>query len=169
MENEIENKNLNFFEKVSIFFKNNIKILISLLLLILIFILGYVYLDYHQNIKNERASEKFIKAGLSLSLEDKDKAKEIYKEIIFSNNKFYSLMSLNNIIDNNLEKDSNEVLKLFLKLEKLKLEKEEKNLLKLKKALFLIKISRENEGDILLKEIISQNSIWKDTASELLK
>ena len=169
MDNEIENKNLNFFERVSNFFKNNIKILILSLLLILIFILGYVYLDYRQNIKNERASEKFIKAGLSLSLENKEKAKEIYKEIIFSHNKFYSLMSLNNIIDNNLEKDSNEVLNLFLKLEKLKLEKEEKNLLKLKKALFLIKISRENEGNMLLKEIVSQNSIWKDTASELLK
>ena len=94
MENEIENKNLNFFEKVSIFFKNNIKILISLLLLILIFILGYVYLDYHQNIKNERASEKFIKAGLSLSLEDKDKAKGnardtfIFLKNSISSNKF---------------------------------------------------------------------------------
>jgi hypothetical protein len=33
----------------------------------------------------------------------------------------------------------------------------------------LIKISRKEEGDKLLKEIISSDSIWKETALEILK
>ena len=50
----------------------------------------------------------------------------------------------------------------------MKLEKESKNLVKLKKALFLIKISKNQEANKLLNEIISDDSIWKNTAEELL-
>ena len=41
--------------------------------------------------------------------------------------------------------------------------------IKLKKALYLIKISRDNEGKKLLDEIISDDSIWKEAASEISK
>ena len=54
-------------------------------------------------------------------------------------------------------------------VENTKIEKEQKNLVKLKKALYLIKISKDNEGKKLLNEIISDNSIWKETASEISK
>ena len=50
-----------------------------------------------------------------------------------------------------------------------KVEEEQKNLVKLKKALYLIKISRDKEGKKLLNEIISDNSIWKEAASEISK
>ena len=86
-----------------------------------------------------------------------------------SKNKFYSLLALNSIIDNNLEQNSEEVLELFNIVENIKIEKEQKNLVKLKKALYLIKISKDNEGEELLSEIISDNSIWKETASEISK
>jgi len=33
----------------------------------------------------------------------------------------------------------------------------------------LIKISREEEGKIILNEIVSDDSIWKETASEILE
>ena len=56
-----------------------------------------------------------------------------------------------------------------LVVENTKVEKEQKNLVKLKKALYLMNISRDNEGKKLLDEIISDDSIWKETASEISK
>ena len=38
----------------------------------------------------------------------------------------------------------------------------------LKKALFLMKISKEEEAKIILEDIIQKNSLWKETAQELL-
>ena len=104
-----------------------------------------------------------------MSSEDREKSKIIYKEIILSKNKFYSILALNNIIENDLEQNSEEILKLFNIIENAKNEKERKNLIKLKKALYLIKISRPKEGNVLLQEIISQNSIWGNIALELSK
>ena len=58
---------------------------------------------------------------------------------------------------------------MFEEIEKIKLEKKQRNLIKLKKGLYLIKISKVNEGQKLLQEIIDANSIWKDTALQILK
>ena len=91
------------------------------------------------------------------------------KKFITSKNKFYSQLALNSIIDNDLEQNNQEVLELFNIVENTKIEKEQKNLVKLKKALYLIKISKDKEGKKLLNEIISDNSIWKETASEISK
>ena len=76
---------------------------------------------------------------------------------------------MNEIIDNNLEENSEEILKLFEIIEKIRVEREQKNLFKMKKALYLMKISKNDEGKKLLNEIISDNSIWKETASEVSK
>jgi len=166
MENE---KEINSLEKIQNFLQKNKNILLIILTLIIIFFIGVSYFNYYQNSKNVKASEKFVQAGIYLSLNQQEKSKKIYKEIIMNKNKFYSLLALNNIIDNDLEQNNEEVLELFNIVENTKIEKEQKNLVKLKKALFLIKISKDNEGEKLLNEIISDNSIWKDTASEISK
>ena len=88
------------------------------------------------------------------------------KEIVFEKNKIYSLLALNIILENSLEENKDEILKLFEEVEKLKLI-ESKNLVKLKKALYLIKVSDDN-GKKLLNEIIDDNSIWKDVAEDAL-
>ena len=136
--------------------------------IIIVILSAIVFLNYYQDNQNEKISEKYIKGGLYLS-EDREKSKIIYKEIILSKNKFYSILALNNIIENELEQNSEEILKLFNIIENAKNEKERKNLIKLKKALYLIKISRPKEGNELLQEIISQNSIWGNIALELSK
>ena len=166
MENE---KEINSPEKVENFIKKNKNILLIILTLIIFFFIGISYLNYYQKSKNEKISEKFVQAGIYLSLNKQEESKRIYKEIISSKNKFYSLLALNHIIDNNLEQNSVEILKLFDTVESSKIEKEQKNLVKLKKALYLIKISKDNQGEKLLNEIISDNSIWKETASEISK
>ena len=166
MENE---KKANSFEKIENFVKKNKNIFLIILTLIIFALIGVSYFNYYQKSKNEKISEKFIQAGIYFSLNKKEKSKKIYKEIVLSKNKFYSLLALNNIIDNDLEQNNEEVLELFNIVENTKVEKEQKNLVKLKKALYLIKIFKDNEGEELLGEIISDNSIWKEAASEISK
>ena len=166
MENE---QNTNFLEKTENFVKENKNILLTVLTLIIFVLIGISYLNYYQKSKNEKISEKFVQAGIYLSLDKQAESKKIYEEIINSKNKFYSLLALNTIIDNNLEKNHEKVLELFNVVENARVEKEQKNLVKLKKALYLIKISKDNQGEKLLNEIISDNSIWKETASEISK
>jgi len=166
MENE---KKTDSFEKVENFLKKNKNIFLIILTLIIFIFIGFNYFNYYQNSKNEKISERFVQAGIYLSLNKKEKSKKIYKEIVSSKNKFYSLLALNSIIDNDLEQNSEEVLELFNIVENTKAEKEQKNLVKLKKALYLIKISKDNEGEELLGEIISDNSIWKGIASGISK
>ena len=166
MENE---KEINSLEKIENFVGKNKNILLIILTLTVFALIGISYFNYYQNSKNEKVSEKFVQAGIYLSLNQQEKSKKIYKEIIISKNKFYSLLALNNIIDNDLEQNNEEVLELFNIVENTKIEKEQKNLVKLKKALYLIKMSRDNEGEKLLNEIISDDSIWKEAASAISK
>ena len=167
MENKIkENFNIEYLIGI---YKNNIKLILGILFLVSFILLGGIYYDYKQNVKHKKISEKYIEAGIILASKNREKSKNIYKEIILSKNKFYSILSLNNIIENNLEENNNEILKFFEILENLNLNKEEKNLIKLKKAIFLISISREQDGKKLLKEIVSDDSLWKESALEISK
>ena len=149
---------------------NRKKLFILILLFIIISLFFGIYaFKYYQDNENKKISEKYIKANIYLAAKNLDKSKTTYKEIIDSNNKFYSILALNSIIENNLENDSEEILKLFNKLENIKHDKTKKNLLKLKKSLYLINISKKNEGRVLLNEIIESESVWKDIAKEILK
>jgi len=168
MENEITEKS-SLIEKISSIVKKKKKLLLLILSIIIIFLSVMIFLNYYQDHENEKISEKYIKAGIYLSSKDREKSKSIYKEIIFSENKFYSILSLNNIIENNLEENSHEILKLFQIVENVNINKEQRNLVKLKKALYFKKISRDTEGNKLLEEIIADNSIWKETALEISK
>tara|TARA_B100000965_G_scaffold403416_1_gene431431 strand:- start:408 stop:911 length:504 start_codon:yes stop_codon:yes gene_type:complete len=166
MENETK---INSSEKITNFVQKNKNIIVINFILIISVLVGISYFNYYQKSKNEKISEKFVQAGIYLSLNKQEESKKIYKQVISSKNKFYSILALNNILDNDLEQNNEEVLKLFDIVENIKIEKEQKNLIKLKKALYLIKISRDNEGKKLLDEIISDNSIWKEAASEISK
>ena len=166
MEDEIIDK-LNLTEKIINIFKEKKKILFLILFIIIAILSLIIFFNYYQSNKNERISEKYIKAGIYLASKDKEKSKLLYKEVVFSKNKFYSILALNNIIENDLEEDSGKILNFFKIVENIKTDKEKRNLIKLKKALYLMKISKESEGKKLLKEIIKDNSIWKNTAIEI--
>jgi len=168
MENEIIDKN-NLIEKSVNILKKKKKLLFSILFIIIAILSVIIFLNYYQNNQNEKISEQYIKAGIHLSSKDNEKSKLIYKEIIFSKNKFYSILALNNIIENNLEENSDEILKLFEIIENINITTEQQNLVKLKKALYFKKISRDTDGNKLLKEIIADNSIWKEAAMEISK
>ena len=70
-----------------------------------------------------------------------DKAKQILKDIIYKKDKFYSVLSLNLILEKNLEIEKDEILKYFSIIESLKLSKDQKDLVKFKKGLYLLKMS----------------------------
>ena len=168
MENKIINQQ-NLINKINTYIKQKKKHILFIMFILIIFTIGIVILNYYNMNQNEKISEKYIKAGIYLSSQNEKKSKEIYKEIILSKNKFYSLLALNNLIENKLEENNDEIIKLFTVVENIKNEKEQINLIKLKKSLFLLKISKTVEANNLLKEIISSNSIWKDAALEVLK
>ena len=112
-------------------------------------------------------AEKFIEAELYLT-SDKKKSIKIYKEIILSKNKFYSVLALNTILDKNLITDENEILNFFKVLEDKNKSNEQKDLLNFKKGLYLIKISKVQEGNKLLKDLVIQNSRLKPLAEEII-
>ncbi len=166
---ENENSKSTFKSQILTIVQNNKKKLIVVLCVLIISVISTVFFNIYKTGQNKIISEKFIEAGILLSSKNLENSKEIYEEIILSKNKFYSPLALNTILENNLEKDSKKILNYFEKIEQLKIELEQKNLIKIKKALYLIKINKNNEGEKLLKEIISDNSIWKNTALEILK
>ena len=165
--NEIDKQNLS--EKLKNFIIKKKKILLTIISIVIILLIAFFSYKYFETKKNEKISEKYILAGIYLSNEENEKSKLILKEIIKSKHKFYSPLSLNIIIDNNLEENEDEILKLFEMIEKINLKKELKNLVKLKKALYLQKVSKEELSKKLLNEIILDNSIWKNSALNILE
>ena len=168
MENKIIEKQ-NLLERITSIILQKRKIFIIITILIIVSAFSLFFFNYYENIKNKEISEKYIEAGIYLTSNNKEKSKIIYKDIILSKNKLYSILALNSIVENNLEPNNSEVLKLFDIIEKIRITKNQKNLVKLKKALYLMKHSKSNEGEKLLKEIISSNSAWKKIALEASK
>ena len=158
---------LNLTEKILNIFKEKRKPLFFILSIVIVILLLVIFFNYYQDKKNKEISEKYIKAGIYLSSQDKKNSKLLYEEIILSKSKFYSILALNNIIENNLEEDKDKILDFFKIVEKIDFKKEKKNLIKLKKGLYLINISKDVEGKKLLNELIKDDSIWKNTAIEI--
>jgi len=168
MENEINNKT-SFYNSIENFVKKNKKNVIVNLIVIISCLLATILFHYYQENQNKKISEEYVKAGIYLTQNNKEKSKDIYKDIIFKKNKFYSYLSLNNIIENKLIKNNDEILELFEVLEKIDKDKEQQNLVKLKKALFLMQISKKKEAMLIFDSIISSNSIWKEIAMQFSK
>ena len=163
-ENKIEVKNrLIYFYKY-----NKIKIYIFLFFLILILI-SFTFITHYNDKKNNLVAEKYIKAGIYLEYNKKNNAKSLYEEIIYSKNKFYSILALNTIIEKNLIIDKKKVIKYFDVLEKYIAAKDQKDLITFKKALYLIKISEVQNGKNLLNKLVDQNSTLKPIIKELLQ
>jgi len=167
MEQNIDNKIELKDRLINFFIKNKIKIYFIFSFLIIIFIL-IGYLKISEKHKNSLIAEKYIQAGIYLASDKKALSKNLYDEIILSENKFYSILSLNTIIENNLEKDKSKILNYFNILEKINKTQEQQDLIIFKKALFLIKNSENQKGENLLKKLISKNSILKPISQELL-
>lgn len=167
MEQNLDN-NQNLKDKLFTFYKNNKKkIYISFLILIIVTIFLF-YLKIKNEKQNILISERFVEAGIYLASNEKEKAKNIYEEIILSKNKFYSILALNTILEKELVLDKEKILNYFKIIENTVSNKESRELTNLKKALYLIKVSDDKNGENLLKSLIENNSSFKSIAEEIL-
>ena len=165
---ESTDKNLKVNNKEIKLIKDN-KSRIIYLFIILIFIgTIFTYLEINNNNKNNLIAEKYVQAGIHLAAKEYNESKIIYNDIIQSKNKFYSILSLNNIIENDLEPEEEKILKYFEFIEKINITKDQKDLLEFKKSLYLIKISKFQEGNKLLKKIIESESKFKSLAEDII-
>ena len=164
METEIKEKK-SFFDIL----KQNLKVILSILLVLLIGLGFYLWIQYNSNLKKQDLSEKYIQAKILLSKNDKQKSLEILKNIIKEKDSTYSILSLYLIIDKNLENDDNSILNYFDKIITISdLEKEDVNLIKLKKAIFISSYGKEDKLLELLNPIINSDSVWKVQATKFM-
>ena len=162
-------KNLEFTEKLKLFFKEQkFKIILIFCTCVLISII-FLAMKIFQERENISISEKFIKANIYLSSENKDKSKELYEEIIKSKNKFYSILALNMILEKELENNEDVIINYFDILQDLSIPPEQKDLLIFKKALYLIQISKTEEGEDLLRKLSNSESYLKNISDQILE
>lgn len=168
MEQNIESK-LEFKNILTNFYSFNKKKIFSFIFILIIIVISIFFIEHKKDKKNILIAEKYIQAGVYLSLQKKDNAKILYEEIILSKNEFYSTLSLNIILEKNLISDKNKILNYFETLENIVSDKNNADLITLKKALFLIKESNVQNGKDLLNNLIKENSNLKKIAQEILK
>ena len=162
-------KNIEFIDKLKLFFvEQKIKIILIFSTFIIILIIFAVTMIFQER-KNILISEKFIKANIFLSSENKDKSKELYEEIIKSKNKFYSILALNMILEKGLENNEDKIIKYFNILQDLSIPSDQKDLLIFKKALYLIQISKTEEGKNLLRKLSNSDSYLKNISNQILE
>ena len=167
---EQEQSNNNYELKDRIFFlikKNKSKLIISVIILLILTII-FITKNILEKKNNNIISEKYIQAGLFLSLGENDKSFKIFEEIIKSKNEFYSILALNTILEKKLTEDKGKIINFFEIIEDLKIERNQKDLIIFKKALYLIKNSDLNEGNALLERLVETKSELKIQAEEIL-
>ena len=136
-------KNLDLRNQLTNLYKENKKKIFTILFLIIVVFVVVISLNIYNKKQNSLVAEKYIQAGILLSMEENEKSKKIYEEIIKNQNEFYSSLALFTLVEKKLEADDSKVLEYFNLVEKVNTSEENKDLLKLKKALFLIKISKK--------------------------
>ena len=155
--------------KLKKFYEAN-KILIFSFILALIIVLASV--SFYSEIKEKKKtlfSDNYIEAKVYLENNDRNKAINILKTIIFANDGTYSVLSLFLILNENLIVDQEELSNLFDHvLENNKFEKEIKNLIIFKKALFQSNFVSELELLEAVNPLINTKSLWKPHALLLL-
>ena len=156
-------------EKIRNYLNKNKKTILSIFLfLLMILILFFGYNEYKKSEKI-KISNLYSSATLNYSNNNKSETLNNLIDIINKKDSTYSPLSLYFIIDNDLNKDNEQINGLFdVLIKDTKLKKEIKNLIIYKKALFNADTSEENELLEILKPIISSNSVWKSHALFLL-
>ena len=163
-----KDNSIEFKDKVLTIYKENKFKLFSLIIVLILSLLSFFIIKNIGYKKNQFISEKYIQAGLFLTLNKNNESKEILEEIILSKNKFYSVLSLNVILEKNLEADKQKILEYFEIVEDLNLHVDQKDLLLLKKSLYLIDNKDVKKGKKLLKSLAESDSNYKKLAQEIL-
>jgi len=168
MELNVEKK-IEFKDKLYSFYSENKMKIYIVIFIVISSVISINLFNTNKEKKNELIAEKYIQAGLLSSSNNQEKSKKIYEEIILSENNFYSILSLNAILEENLITDKNKILEYFSIVEKLTKSNDQLDLIFFKKALFLIKKKEITEGKAILEKLINKESKYKFLAEEVLE
>ena len=168
MDQSLENKP-NLKKRLSDFYILNKNIIYIFVIILITIIATVLFINYKNEQKNVQMAEKYIKAGIYMSSNKRNDAKKLYEEILLSKNSFYSVLSLNTIIEKDLITDKKKILEYFTILETSITEKDQKDLIILKKSLYFFKILDVQKAEDLLNRLIKENSNLKPIAEEILR
>ena len=156
-------------EKIKNFFINNKKIIIILISIIIIGLIVFFGFGEYKNIKKKQISDNYNSIIINFSNENSDLVKEKLIKIVKEKDSTYSPLALYFIIDNNLDKNQDEINELFdILIDKTSLENEVKNLNIYKKALYNADNIDENNLLKILSPLINSDSVWKSHALYLV-
>ncbi len=164
---EIINQNTRI-EKIKKFFSNNLKKLISSLIMILFFLFSYFGYQEFKNKKKIEIAKAYNQITLKKIKAENTKDVEQLINIIKFEDPIYSALSLYFIIENDLINDQDKINSFFDLVIKSQQEKEIKNLTIYKKAMYNADISSENELLDILNPILKSESVWKSHALLLM-
>ena len=103
MEQNIEKK-LEFKSRaLNFYYSNKVKIY-TLVIILFISLVAFLYVNNKTEKKNILIAQKYVEAGLYLASDKKENAVKIYEEIVLSNNKIYSILALNTLVEQLLKK-----------------------------------------------------------------
>ena len=144
-------------------------LIFSTILIIIIAIASISFYSGGKEKKKTLLADNYVEAKIYLENNDRNKAKNILKMVIFADDATYSVLSLFLILNSDLILEQNELSNLFDHvLENNKFEKEVKNLIIFKKALFQSNFVSELELLEALKPLINVETLWKPHALLLL-
>ena len=147
------------------FYESNKILIFSIISVLIIFIASFIFYTESKEKKKIFLADSYIDAKIYLQNKEKNKAKDILKSIINSNDSTYSLLSLFLILDENLISDQEELSRLFDQILKSnEFEKEIKNLIIFKKLLFKSNFASEQELLDSIKPLLSSDTLWKSHA-----
>ena len=151
--------------KIKKFYDDNKIYIYSALCVFLIAISTISIYSYIQNKKKNSLSNNYISANIHIKNGNKIEALNILKKTIYSNDSTYSSLSLFLIVNENLETNKEEVIKLFKHvLENNKFDDEVKNLIVLKKAFYETNFNDEQKILNTIKPLLTKETIWKANA-----
>lgn len=155
--------------KLSNFFKTNIKILLYIFGILILIIIALIWFTNNNKVKETKISDSFINAQILIENGKKNEAKKILSDLVLEKNSPYSSLSLFLIIENKLIDNKKTIINYFDEIiNNNSFKDEDLNLLKLKKAIYISDISMEQEIIKLLNPIINSNSVWKNHALKFL-
>ncbi len=161
--------NISLLNKFINLIKKNYKKLIILFIFLILTLFSYFFYKDSQKKNNIKLSEQYILATIEFKQKKINESRQLLKNIINKNHKFYSPLALYFIIDNKLETDPLKIINFFDQILSINSIKEENlNLIKIKKAIFLFS---EGDEELIIKTlnpIINSNSIWRSMAIALI-
>ena len=167
MEDEILNKTK--FNLSDFFKENKSKFILIISLVIISVFITIIFKEYKKK-QITKIAEKYNTAKILVEKNNIDESLKLLKEVLLSNNNFYSPSALNLIIDNNMIKDKKLVIDYFEKIiTDSGIDKDTKNLFIFKKIMYIGDEISENELLNALNPIIQSDSLYKNTVSDYVK